>query len=44
LGLSDGQILQHHPELTQEDLDAAWDYYRRNADQIDTAIKDDEDA
>ena len=44
LGLSDGQILQHHPDLTQADLDVAWDYYHRNADEIDRAIKDDEDA
>lgn len=44
LGLSDQQILQHHPDLIQADLDAAWDYYRQNADEIDRAIKDDEDA
>jgi len=41
LGLSDRQILQQHPDLTQADLDAAWDYYHRNADEIDRAIKDD---
>jgi uncharacterized protein (DUF433 family) len=44
LGLSDEQILQQHPDLTQADLDAAWDYYHRNSDEIDAAIKDDEDA
>ena len=43
-GLSDPQILQHHPDLTQADLDAAWDYYRQNPDEIDREIRDDEDA
>ena len=44
LGLSDEQILRHHPDLTQADLDAAWDYYQCNTAEIDGAIKDDEDA
>ena len=44
LGLSDEQILRHHPDLTQADLDAAWDYYQCNTEEIDGAIKDDEDA
>ncbi len=44
LGLSDLQIMHHHPDLSQPDLDAAWDYYHHNADEIDRAIKDDEGA
>ena len=44
LGLSDSQILQHHPDLTQTDLDAAWDFYRENPDEIDRVIEDDEGA
>ena len=44
LGLPDSQILQHHPDLTQADLDAAWDFYRENREEIDRTIKDDEDA
>ena len=44
LGLSDEQIFWHHPDLTQADLDAAWDYYQCNTEEIDGAIKDDEDA
>jgi uncharacterized protein (DUF433 family) len=44
LGLSDEKILGEHPDLTQADLDAAWDYYECNAEEIDAAIKDDEDA
>ena len=43
-GLSDPQILQHHPDLSQADFDTAWDDYRRNVDEIDRAIWDDEDA
>jgi uncharacterized protein (DUF433 family) len=44
LGLSDEEILQRHPDLTQADLEAAWDYYHANGDEVDQAIKDDEDA
>ena len=36
--------LRHHPDLTQADLDAAWDYYQCHLKEIDAAIKDDEDA
>lgn len=43
-GLSDDRILQHHPGLTQADLDAAWEYYSSPPDEIDTAIKDDLEA
>ncbi len=44
LGLSDAQILQHHPDLTESDLTAAWSYYRDHAEEIDRAIKEDEEA
>ena len=44
LGLGDEQILRHHPDLTQADLEAAWDYYQYNTEEIDQAIRDDEDA
>ena len=44
LGLSDEQILQHHADLAQADLNAAWDYYHRHEDEIEMAIKDDQDA
>ena len=44
LGLADHQILQRHPDLSQGDLDAAWDYHDRNRDEIDSAILDDEEA
>lgn len=44
LGLADHQILERHPDLNQDDLDAAWTYYDRNREEIDRAILEDEDA
>ncbi len=44
LGLSDAQIREHHPDLTQADLMLAWSYYREHAEEIDRALKEDEEA
>lgn len=44
LGSSDDEILERHPDLSQDDLDAAWKYYLGNAEEINRAIKDDEEA
>lgn len=44
LGLSDGQILGRHPDLTSMDLEAAWAYYEQNREDVDRAIRADEDA
>ena len=44
LGLSDARILERHPDLNQADLDAAWSYYRQHREEIDRAIKEDEEA
>jgi uncharacterized protein (DUF433 family) len=44
LGLSDARILEHHPDLTQADLDAAWAYFEKNRAEIDEAIKLNEEA
>lgn len=44
LGLTDAQILDRHPDLTQVDLETAWDYYDRNREEVDQAIRADEDA
>ncbi len=44
LGLSDGQILEQHPDLTQPDLDLAGAYYAEHQAEIDQAIRADEDA
>src|SRR5947209_10029158 len=43
-GLSDAQILKHHPDLTHADLTVAWSYYSQRAEEIDQAIKDDEES
>src|SRR6267154_5831139 len=34
LGLTDDQILEHHPDLTHADLESAWDYYAKNGPEI----------
>jgi uncharacterized protein (DUF433 family) len=39
LGLTDDRIFQHHPDLTQADLDAAWAYYQQHQEEIDRAIR-----
>ena len=39
-GITDARILEHHPDLTQEDLDAAWAYYATHRKEIDQAIKE----
>lgn len=44
LGLTDGRILEHHPDLTPADLEAAWEYYEGHGKEIDRAIQLDEEA
>ena len=44
LGLSDAQIREHHPDLTEADLTVAWSYYRTHAEEIDRTIKEEEEA
>ena len=44
LGLSDDQLLHdYEPPLTQAELNAAWDYCEKNREEIDQAIRDNED-
>ena len=43
-GLTDARILEHHPDLTPADLDAAWAYYATHREEIDQAIKEAADA
>ena len=42
LGLANKQILENIVGLTPEDLQAAWDYYREHAAEIDGDICDNE--
>ena len=44
LGLTDARILDHHPDLSQADLDAAWAYYAEHPDEIDRAIRENAEA
>ena len=44
LGLADARILEHHPDLPKADLDAAWLYYDQHREEIEQAIKEDEEA
>jgi uncharacterized protein (DUF433 family) len=44
LGISDERLLEAHPSLTQADLDIAWDYYQQHRDEVDQAIRENEEA
>lgn len=44
LGLSDAQIQEQIPSLTQADLNAAWAYYEQHREEIDQDIKENEEA
>jgi len=44
LGLSDAEILKRHPDLTQADLNAAWAHYERNREEVERAIRQNQEA
>src|SRR4051812_11076445 len=45
LGFSDAEIRQHYEQpLTQAELDAAWAYHRDHWEEIEQAIRENEDA
>ena len=44
LGLSDARILEHHPDLTTVDLEAAWEYYENHREEIDRSLRVDAEA
>ena len=44
MGLKDARILEHHPDLTPADLEAAWAYYAEHPEEIEEAIRLDEEA
>lgn len=39
-GVTDVRILEHHLDLTQADLEAAWTYYATHREEIEQAIKE----
>jgi uncharacterized protein (DUF433 family) len=43
-GLTDARILEHHPDLTQADLEAAWVYYDAHREEIEQILKEDAQA
>ena len=43
LGLSDQELLEKYPQLTQDDLEAAWNYYAHHKAEILTDIKENEE-
>jgi uncharacterized protein (DUF433 family) len=43
LGVADDRLLEFYPGLTQDDLNAAWNYYRDHAGEIEDAIKRNEE-
>jgi uncharacterized protein (DUF433 family) len=44
LGLSDTEIREQHPDLTQADLEMAWEYYEQHREEIEQAIRENEEA
>jgi len=44
LGLTEARILEHHPDLTEADLQAAWSYYHQHREEVDQAIREDEES
>ena len=43
LGMTDAELLESYPGLTQRDLDAAWSYYREHESEIEEAIRQNEE-
>lgn len=39
-GLSEAELLQRLPSLTEADLCAAWEYYEQHRDEVDQAIRE----
>jgi uncharacterized protein (DUF433 family) len=44
LGLSDARIMEGIIGLTQDDLNAAWEYYEENSEEIERILKEEAEA
>ena len=44
LGLSDAEIMEAVQGLTKADLDVAWEYYAEHPEEIDDAIRENDEA
>jgi uncharacterized protein (DUF433 family) len=42
LGGSNAELLRDYPDLTLADLEAAWNYWKSNAEEINEAIQENE--
>jgi uncharacterized protein (DUF433 family) len=42
-GLSDADLLNAYPSITSDDLRAAWEYAAENPEEIEKAIRENED-
>lgn len=40
-GLTDARILEHHPDLTQAELEATWAYYDAHREDIEQTLNED---
>ena len=43
LGTSDADLLRNYPSLSPADLEAAWEYAAANAEEIERAIRENEE-
>jgi uncharacterized protein (DUF433 family) len=43
MGASDADLLQWYPDLTPADLEAAWEYTTANSEEIDRAIRENDE-
>ena len=43
LGLSDPEVLRNYPTLTLDDLQAAWEYAAAHPEEIEQAIRENEE-
>lgn len=43
LGGSDADLLRDYPDLTSADLQAAWEYSKSNGEEIESAIRENEE-
>ena len=43
IGMSDAEILEASPSINGADLEAAWEYYATNREEIDADIRENED-
>jgi len=44
LGLTESEIITRIQGLTAADLEAAWEYYEKNREEIEQAIRENEEA